>query len=76
MGFWDGFKEGLAVRAGAEALGFIPRILRGFFKWLFIIIAAIIVMAFFKFFWPVVVLSVLIFAAWRWRRRHSDGEKN
>lgn len=76
MGLWDAFKEGIALRAGLEALGLIPRAIRGFLKWLLIMPAIVATIAFFRAFWPVVLAAFLIYCAWRWGKKRGEYERN
>ena len=74
MGLWEMFKEGAAFKAGMDALGALPRIIRGFFKGCFILLLIIVAIAFFKTFGPLVIAGFLIYCAWRWKKRYGQGE--
>lgn len=76
MGLWDAFKEGMMLRAGMEALGALPRVIRGFIKWFLTMLLIIVAIAFFKTFGPLVIAGFLIYCAWRWGRKRREYERN
>lgn len=76
MSFWDFFKTGLAFRAGVEAGGFIPRLLRGFFRCVLYLFAVIVVLAVLKTLWWLVLAIILAYAAWRWGKKRKEYERN
>lgn len=73
--FWRAFKEGLAFRAGMEALGFLPRFLRELFRLLFWLLAFLLAAALLKALWWLALPVVLGYAYWRYRKFHREGGK-
>ncbi|MEW5763232.1 MAG: hypothetical protein AB1776_08545 [Bacillota bacterium] len=72
--FWRAFKEGLAFRAGAEALGCLPGLLR-LLAWCALAgLALAFAAAVLKAAWWLALLLVAGFAYWRYKKR-TEGRR-